>query len=556
MSKTKEKEEKESTLKNISVSSATTEVVQRYGSAIAEDVVAYSGHRLNTDGTLTSYQKSHSKIFTHKINPDYKDSNIAQQSGFSAEVHYTTEKNKENIINNSKIRTSRTDDVKNSDGSTRVNDTVSDIISFDEFGNVVAGSEGQMKFVNNPEKLCDKIARGDGNGGKGDLSRYQGKKLLLPKEQVEDAKKYCEEQAASLKKQAEYAKNPKISEKLKEDAEKFEELSKNIESTGFTREQAKGYRLNPIKETVKNIANTAHDAGIQGAQFGGAIGGTISLATNIYALYQGDKEVGEAVIDCAADTGKAVAVGYATGFAGSAIKGTMEQAHGVLVQRAIDKAGKELSKKATEKVIEEVGKSTAGKITKTIANLSKTNLPALAVTVCLEFGSIVRQYSRGEIDGVEFMEKAGEKGVGLAASSMMATVGQLAIPIPVVGAVIGGMIGYTLSSIFYNEALSSFKGAKEAHKNYLLVKARYEEAKRQREIYQARLQEAFNIHMAEQKSQITCAFIEIDTALERNDISTFAKNINSLGEMFNKKLIFKNRIEFDAFMQSDNTFIL
>lgn len=56
-------------------------------------------------------------------------------------------------------------------------------------------------------------------------------------------------------------------------------------------------------------------------------------------------------------------------------------------------------------------------------------------------------------------------------STMMATMGQIAIPIPVVGAVLGGMIGYSLSSIFYQAALDSAKRAKEAEANYQKIKA-------------------------------------------------------------------------------------
>lgn len=550
--------EQDTALKNASIAHGLNETVQRHGSAIAEDYIGYHGTRLNPDGTVTSYQKSHASIARSKINPEFSKQNIKQQAGFNAEVNHTVQKNKEAILAGRQERTSRTDDIRNPDGSFRTNDTVSDIVTLDSKGNIIVGSEGQMKFTNHPDKICDGIA----GAGKEDLTRYQNKKLFLPSEQVGEAKAHCLEKAKELRKQAEYleSKKPELAQAKRQQADNYEKLSNSIEDAGFTREQAEAYRLNPKLETAKSIAKTAHDAGTQGAMYGAAIGGTISIASNIYAVWHGDKEVGDAVIDCTISTGKAAATGYATGAAGSALKGTMEQAHGLLVEQAIQKAtaetGKNLSSKARNKVIEEVGKSTAGRMSKSLATLSKTNLPALAVTVCLEFGGIVRQYAKGEIDGVEFMEKAGEKGISLTASSMMATVGQVAIPIPVVGAVIGGMIGYTLSGLFYNEALAAFKGAKAAHENYLIVKARYEEAKRQRDIYRAHLREAFDAHMADQRSIIASAFQGIDIALENGNMSSFAENINSLGELFNKELRFKNREEFIEFMKSDEVFVL
>lgn len=644
-------DEENKTIQNIGIAHGLRETVDRYGFAIAEDYVAYSGQRLNADGSITSYQKSHSKIATHKINPEYYDNNVAQQAGFNAEVHYISNKNKENIINKDKTRYSRTDDIKNSDGSSRINDTVADIAQLDEYGNVIAGSEGQMKFVKDPKELGDKIVMGEG-GGKNDLSRYQGSKLILPDGQVNDVKSYYENEAKKLEAKAKKAINdndaksaktyskqakkyqnqgrevenfykdraeklkveiekakqsnnpnlaekyqkkvdeynklannkdlktfynvqseklkeqankiesskPELAQKKLEQAQKYEELANNLESAGFTSEKAKAYRLNPISETAKSITGTAHDAGLQGAKYGAAIGGAISMANNIIAVMQDKKEIGDALIDCTVDTTKAAAMAYGTTFAGAAVKGTVEQAYGVLQQNAINKATEGLKGKAVEKAkdaaIEVLKDSNIGKIALKASALSKTALPALALTVCLELGGLIRRYSKGDIDGVQFMEQIGEKGVGLVASSSMAVIGQIAIPIPVVGAVIGGMIGYTLSSMFYNEALSAFKGAKEAHANYLLIKAQYEEAKRQRDIYRAEMRRLFDEHMHKQQEMFALSFQQIDLAVESGDMTSFATEINNMGEMFGKQLHFSNRNEFDDFMKSNNTLVL
>ncbi len=553
--KEKKANETERTLANVATSLGISETVQRYGSAIAEDLVGYSGQRLNSDGSVTSYQKSHSKIYTHKINPEYEQSNIAQQAGYNAEVNHVTQENKKAIIEGKPTRVTRSDDLG------RVNDTVADIIILDASGNPIMGSEGQMKFVNDPKKVCDGIAGLKTEGSKNDLTRYRNNKLLLPTEDVELTKEYCRKQAKELKENAARQNNAERADQMLEQAQEFKKLEKNIVDAGFSREQAKAYRLNPIKETVKSIGRTAHDAGIQGATFGASIGGSISLVSNVYALYQGDKKLGEAVCDCAVDTAKSVAMGYTTGFAGAAIKGAMEQSHGVLLQRTINNVvgsatGKKAVEKLTKQATEEFQKSTTGQISKRLNSLSKTNLPALAVTVCLEFGGLIRQYAKREIDGVEFMERMGEKGIGMISSSAMAAVGQIAIPIPVVGAVIGGMIGYTLSSLFYNEALNAFKGAKQAHEEYLFYKAKFEEAKRQRDIYQTELQKQFNLHMSEKRHEFSLAFQQIDVAVETGDMVLFSQNINQIGDLFNKKLQFSNRDEFDDFMNTSETFIL
>lgn len=55
--------------------------------------------------------------------------------------------------------------------------------------------------------------------------------------------------------------------------------------------------------------------------------------------------------------------------------------------------------------------------------------------------------------------------------SMMAALGQLAIPVPFVGAAVGGMIGYALSSFFYQSALEAARGVELSRQQLERVRA-------------------------------------------------------------------------------------
>ena len=80
----KEKENKnEENLKKASVEGAAAEIVQRYGSANKEHLVAYSGIDNEINKKL---KKSLDSISKEKINPDYEFQNTQQQAGFAAEV--------------------------------------------------------------------------------------------------------------------------------------------------------------------------------------------------------------------------------------------------------------------------------------------------------------------------------------------------------------------------------------------------------------------------------------------------------------------------------------
>lgn len=106
--KKQEKRKDTSNIGNIAIAGASEEIVQRYGSAVKEHVVAYSGKDFENGVTLTKGLKSISKS---KVNPNYEHQNIQQQAGFSAEVKVVARENAEAIINKSNQRVVRTDDI-------------------------------------------------------------------------------------------------------------------------------------------------------------------------------------------------------------------------------------------------------------------------------------------------------------------------------------------------------------------------------------------------------------------------------------------------------------
>lgn len=76
-------------LERAAIEGASAEVVQRYGSAIKQHYVAYSGVDNEAGRELSRGLKSISKS---KVNNKDYDRNIKQQAGFSAEVKSTARK--------------------------------------------------------------------------------------------------------------------------------------------------------------------------------------------------------------------------------------------------------------------------------------------------------------------------------------------------------------------------------------------------------------------------------------------------------------------------------
>ncbi|WP_232728652.1 hypothetical protein [Helicobacter pylori] len=57
----------------------------------------------------------------------------------------------------------------------------------------------------------------------------------------------------------------------------------------------------------------------------------------------------------------------------------------------------------------------------------------------------IGRYFSGKIDEAELLKQLGKANTSLLSGGAMAVVGQVLIPIPVVGALIGGFVGTTLS---------------------------------------------------------------------------------------------------------------
>ena len=517
----KKKEDK--IIDKVAIATGNADTVSRYGSANGEHIVAYKGID-NETGQI--YSKGLKQISESRVHPDYKKSNIKQQSGYSAEVKSAAKKNAEKYINgDTKSRASRTDDISmQSDGKGNtiggINDQLYDIAEIDNNGMYVDGTASQLKFVGGTAEQCaQKLI-----SAKYDKYRDANVPMEIPSDFYNDVISYYENEIGKINNSIEKAENKgnhELADKLRRRLDKIVKTKNNLRKSNVSNKEALFAREHPRLSTAADMAKISHRAGLEAAKYGAAIGGTISATRNIIALMQGNKNIQEALCDTTVETGKSALLGYGTGFAGSLVKAGMQ-------------------------------KSTLG----TLRQLSRTSLPSLVVTVTLELGTSIHRYAKGEIDSVQFLEEIGEKGAGLLASGLMATIGQIAIPIPVVGSVIGGMVGYTISSLFYRSSLQALQEAKEAERHYQIIKAECEEARSTMLKYQAELQRLFEAHLSELKDQLYTCFACMSNSVNTNNMDDFATAANNLGILFGKTLQFSNMQEFDVFMKSDEKLML
>lgn len=496
---------KQDTYVNVALEGAAEEVVQRYGSAVKEHFVAYSGVDNETGEQLKKGLKDIAKA---KVNPEYKDTNLKQQAGFAAENKYTARQNAENIINKNKTRVHNTD-VK---GSGSYNELFDHIIT-DENGIVI--SQEQMKFVGSDPKAClEKLASKK-------FQKYldADAKITVPSDYYQGILEEAQKSIDSLEKQLKHAKesgNTELEKSLKERLDKYKKIKASVKDSGVSNDEAMEARLHPKISTAKDVVKVAHRAGLEQAVYGAAIGGGISMVKNIVAVVKGDKNPEEAGLSLIKDTGVAAGTSYATAFAGSVIKGGMQNSASTTVQ-----------------------------------SLAKTNLAATIVTTTLETGKTLKSYFTGDISGLECLEELGEKGVGQLSAAMFAAAGQILIPVPVVGAMIGSMVGYALSSACYKELLGALKEAKLAHEERMRIEKECEEAIKMIVQFREEMNESIEKYLKDMRKTFSTELENAEKAIWNDDIDAFISAANNMSVKLGKKPQFNTFKEFDAFMETE-----
>ena len=176
-----------------------------------------------------------------------------------------------------------------------------------------------------------------------------------------------------------------------------------------------------------------------------------------------------------------------------------------------------------------------------LRNLSKTNLPAAMVNMTLEAGKSLHAYLNGTIDGAECLERMGQSGFSMVVASMSATVGQVVIPIPIVGAVIGSALGYALSSACYGCLVSSLKDAKLSRENRIRIERECQEHIKFIRQCREELEKYFDDRLNFYKQAFYEGFTEISRACDTGDYDGFIGACNKLNsKMGGKNMQFSN----------------
>ncbi|GAA7708399.1 hypothetical protein JP0157_08760 [Helicobacter pylori] len=187
---------------------------------------------------------------------------------------------------------------------------------------------------------------------------------------------------------------------------------------------------------------------------------------------------------------------------------------------------------------------------KVIQSLGKGSLPAMIVGTAVANVTIFIRYFSGKIDEVELCKQLGRTNTSLLSGGAMALAGQVLIPIPVVGVLIGGFVGITMSKTFYDISLKTLKEAKEAHQKRIEIEKECRESIRQLEMYRNQFKEVFERYFHGTIKFFNDSFDELERALYAGDADLAIGANNKIQEGLGQKALFDNKQECWEFITS------
>ena len=295
-----------------------------------------------------------------------------------------------------------------------------------------------------------------------------------------------------------------------------------VRSEGTSYEKSLDAFKNPNKTAFKHdmsaVADEANKAGLYGGAASAAVSGGMTGAKGIYRLVQGEDELGAILAEVTAETAKSFATGYATSFVG----------------------------KGVGHVAEHLG----------LGNIAKCNAHSAIAAGIIQSSKSLIKFLNGEIDDEQMLDEVSHTAITGTASFYYGAVGQLAIPVPLVGALIGSTVGYFVGNILYQSGLISLGdtvGVKIAKERRKRVEAMCLQAIPLMQRHREELQISIQQYLVEQTGIFETAFSLMDVAILEWNPDSCIEQLERICSAFDTGLPFKTFKEFDEFMNDGSS---
>lgn len=270
------------------------------------------------------------------------------------------------------------------------------------------------------------------------------------------------------------------------------------------------------KNAVKNIARTGLEAGVNAGAQSGITAATMSGIMNVTAVIKGEKSAEEALADTTVDSLKAGATGFAVGGGLTTISHTLSSSKSEFLKA-----------------------------------LGESNVPGKVITAVMLTGDTIKRYVNGEISTQECLIDLGDKGLTFATTGYSMAVGQALIPIPIVGAAVGALVGSTLTSKYYYSLINELKTKELEHQERLRIIAECKLATQEMKNFRAELETYLDSYFQDYRHCFDEAISNIQYAFQMGDAEGVVAGANKITRKLGGAVRYDTMDEFEAYLKDD-----
>ncbi|MBE6099576.1 MAG: hypothetical protein E7197_05920 [Anaerovibrio sp.] len=268
---------------------------------------------------------------------------------------------------------------------------------------------------------------------------------------------------------------------------------------------------------VENIGTEFVTSGWQGAKSAGTMTAAMSSMNNIVSVIKGEIPPEEALKNVAKDS----AISAVTAF-------------GVTGTTAV------------------VARTLSGSNSPFIKSLVKSNVPGQVVSAVMATGGTLMKFCKGEIDTKECIKELGQTGISTITTGYAMAVGQAVIPIPVVGAAVGAIVGAAVAGGLYRDLKAAIDSWERSEREYKEIKRLTDEAIERLKKERIAFEKATHKLFALRAKAINEGYDLISEAHMLDDVDTLGEGLTTLANAFNKDIQYHSMEEFGSMMQDDD----
>lgn len=270
-------------------------------------------------------------------------------------------------------------------------------------------------------------------------------------------------------------------------------------------------------KATKNIIKTGHTAGINSMSSAGTSTLAASGILNLISYTKGDISGKEAIKNTVNDTIKSGATGYALGSSLTVISHSLSDSSSKFIQALV-----------------------------------KSNVPGRIVTAVMMTGNTLKRYANNEITTQECIMEIGEKGINCATIGYAMAAGQTLIPIPIIGATIGALIGSVVISKYSNSIKETLKNKELEYQKRLKLIEEYQKSEKQAKEFKEELEEYLKSYFKEYQDCFDEALFDIRYSFQNGDADGVIAGANKITEKLGGKVKYNTVEEFKNFLKDDS----